>query len=161
MEYRTLGRSGLRISRLSLGAMTFGAGSGIWGEIAGLDRAQAARLVAVAAEQGINLIDTADAYSQGKSEEVVGQVLSDLGLDETRMLVATKVRLRTGPGPNEVGLGRKPTVEGSFTDSCAVCHRLHGRIGSQLAVDVARGTQNALNVAGGICPQRPVGNQGH
>ena len=106
MEYRTLGRSGLRISRLSLGAMTFGAGSGIWGEIAGLDRAQAARLVAVAAEQGINVIDTADAYSQGKSEEVVGQVLSDLGLDETRMLVATKVRLRTGPGPNEVGLGR-------------------------------------------------------
>jgi aryl-alcohol dehydrogenase-like predicted oxidoreductase len=106
MEYRTLGRSGLRISRLSLGAMTFGAGSGIWGEIAGLDRAQAARLVAVAAEQGINLIDTADAYSQGQSEEVVGQVLSDLGLDETRMLVATKVRLRTGPGPNEVGLGR-------------------------------------------------------
>jgi hypothetical protein len=106
MEYRTLGRSGLRISRLSLGAMTFGAGSGIWGQIAGLDRAQAARLIAVAAEQGINFIDTADAYSQGKSEEVVGQVLSDLGLDETRMLVATKVRLRTGPGPNEVGLGR-------------------------------------------------------
>ena len=106
MEYRTLGRSGLRISRLLLGAMTFGAGSGIWGEIAGLDRAQAARLVAVAAEQGINLIDTADVYSQGKSEEVVGQVLSDLGLDETHMLVATKVRLRTGPGPNEVGLGR-------------------------------------------------------
>jgi aryl-alcohol dehydrogenase-like predicted oxidoreductase len=60
--------------------MTFGAGSGIWREIAGLDRAQAARLVAVAAEQGINLIDTADAYSQGQSEEVVGQVLSDLGL---------------------------------------------------------------------------------
>src|ERR1700738_3425803 len=67
---------------------------------------QAARLVAVAAEQGINLIDTADAYSQGKSEEVVGQVLSDLGLDETRVLVATKVRLGTGPGPHEVGLGR-------------------------------------------------------
>jgi hypothetical protein len=53
MEYRTLGRPGLRISRLSLGAMTFGAGSGIWGEIAGLDGAQAARLVAVAAGQGI------------------------------------------------------------------------------------------------------------
>jgi aryl-alcohol dehydrogenase-like predicted oxidoreductase len=106
MEFRTLGRSGLRISRLSLGAMTFGAGSGIWGEIAGLDREQAIRLVAIAVDHGINLIDTADAYSQGKSEELVGQVLSNLGLDETRMLVATKVRLRTGPGPNEVGLGR-------------------------------------------------------
>ncbi|ACD20736.1 aldo/keto reductase [Paraburkholderia phytofirmans] len=106
MEYNTLGRSGLRISRLCLGAMTFGAGTGIWGEIAGLDRARAARLVSIAVEQGINLIDTADAYSQGQSEVVVGQVLADLGLDESRMLVATKVRLRTGPGHNDVGLGR-------------------------------------------------------
>jgi aryl-alcohol dehydrogenase-like predicted oxidoreductase len=106
MDYTTLGRSGLRVSRLSLGAMTFGAGTGIWGEIAGLDRAQATRLVATAVERGVNLIDTADAYSQGQSEQVVGQVLAHLGLDETRMLVGTKVRLRTGPGQNEVGLGR-------------------------------------------------------
>jgi aryl-alcohol dehydrogenase-like predicted oxidoreductase len=117
MDYCTLGRSGLRVSRLTLGAMTFGAGSGIWGEIAGLDREQAARLVSLAVEQGVNLIDTADAYSQGQSEQVVGQVLAQLGLDETRMLVATKVRLRTGPGPNEVGLGRSHimrTVEASL-----------------------------------------------
>lgn len=80
--------------------------AGIWDEIAGLDREQAIRLVAIAVDYGINRIDTADAYSQGKSEERVGHVLSNLGLDETRMLVATKVRLRTGPGPNEVGLGR-------------------------------------------------------
>lgn len=106
MEYSTLGRTGLRVSRLSLGAMTFGAGSGIWGDIAGLDSDQATRLVAMAVERGVNLIDTADAYSQGRSEEVVGQVLNALGLDESRMLVATKVRLRTGPGHNEVGLGR-------------------------------------------------------
>jgi aryl-alcohol dehydrogenase-like predicted oxidoreductase len=106
MEYSTLGRSGLRISRLSLGAMTFGAGSGIWGHIAGLDQAQASRLVGTAVEQGVNLIDTADAYSQGQSEQVLGQVLKELGLDETRLLVATKVRLRTGPGQNDVGLGR-------------------------------------------------------
>ncbi|MEX3896744.1 aldo/keto reductase [Paraburkholderia sp. BR10954] len=106
MEYSTLGRSGLRISRLSLGAMTFGAGSGIWGAIAGLECDQATRLVELAVELGVNLIDTADAYSQGHSEEVVGQVLDTLGLDESRMLVATKVRLRTGPGHNDVGLGR-------------------------------------------------------
>ena len=110
MEYHTLGRSGLRISRLCLGAMTFGSGTGIWGEIAGLDRAQATRLVAIALERGINLIDTADAYSQGQSEVVVGQVLADLGLDESRMLVASKVRLRTGPGHNEVGLGRSHII---------------------------------------------------
>jgi aryl-alcohol dehydrogenase-like predicted oxidoreductase len=106
MEYTTLGSSGLRISRLCLGAMTFGAGTGIWGEIAGLDRAQATPLVAMAVERGINLIDTADAYSQGHSEALVGQALADLGLDESRMLVASKVRLRTGVGHNDVGLGR-------------------------------------------------------
>ncbi|WP_025600250.1 aldo/keto reductase [Burkholderia sp. WSM2230] len=106
MEYSTLGRSGLRISRLSLGAMTFGAGAGIWGDIAGVDRVEATELVAMAVERGINLIDTADVYSQGQSETVVGQVLADLGLDESRMLVATKVRLRTGTGHNDVGLGR-------------------------------------------------------
>lgn len=106
MEYSTFGRTGLRVSRLSLGAMTFGTGSGIWGEIAGLDRAQATRLVAASVDQGVNLIDTADVYSQGQSEIVVGQVLADLGLDESRLLVATKVRLRTGSGQNDVGLGR-------------------------------------------------------
>lgn len=106
MDYSLLGRSGLRISRLSLGAMTFGAGTGIWGQIAGVDRAAATRLVAAAVDHGVNLIDTADAYSQGQSEVVVGQALSELNLDESRMLVATKVRLRTGPGPNDAGLGR-------------------------------------------------------
>lgn len=117
MEYSTLGRTGLRVSRLSLGAMTFGAGTGIWGDIAGLDSGQATRLVAMAVERGVNLIDTADAYSQGGSEEVVGQVLSALRLDESRMLVATKVRLRTGSGHNDVGLGRSHimrTVETSL-----------------------------------------------
>jgi aryl-alcohol dehydrogenase-like predicted oxidoreductase len=103
MEYSTLGRTGLRVSRLSLGAMTFGVGSGIWGDIAGLDSDQATRLVAMALERGVNLIDTADAYSQGRSDEVVGQVLKALGLDESRVLVATKVRLRTGPAITKWG----------------------------------------------------------
>jgi aryl-alcohol dehydrogenase-like predicted oxidoreductase len=117
MEYSTLGRTGLRVSRLSLGAMTFGAGSGIWDAIAGLDDHLASSLVAMAVERGVNLIDTADAYSQGRSEEIVGRVLNSLGLDETRLLVATKVRLRTGTGPNDVGLGRSHimrTVENSL-----------------------------------------------
>ena len=117
MEYRNLGRTGLRVSRLSLGAMTFGAGSGIWGEIAGVSKDQACRLMDLAVEQGVNLVDTADAYSQGRSEEVLGQVLASLGLDESKMLVATKVRLRTGPGHNDVGLGRSHimrTVETSL-----------------------------------------------
>lgn len=106
MEYRTFGRSGLRISRLMLGAMTFGDGTGIWGHIAGLDSAAATNLVARAVDKGVNLIDTADAYSQGQSEVVVGEIMKALALDETRLLVGTKVRLRTGPGQNDVGLGR-------------------------------------------------------
>jgi aryl-alcohol dehydrogenase-like predicted oxidoreductase len=117
VDYCTFGRSGLRISRLTLGAMTFGSGNGVWASIAGLNRDQAARLVGHALDQGVNLIDTADAYSQGQSEEVVGRVLSDLSIDETRMFVATKVRVRTGPGPNQVGLGRSHimrTVESSL-----------------------------------------------
>lgn len=106
MQYSILGRTGLRVSRLSLGAMTFGAGTGIWGTIAGVDRKTAAGLIAAAIDHGVNLVDTADAYSQGQSEVVLGQALSELGVDETRMLVATKVRLRTGAEQNDVGLGR-------------------------------------------------------
>lgn len=117
MNYCTLGRSGLRVSRLTLGAMTFGVGDGVWKSIAGLDQDQATRLVRLALERGVNLIDTADAYSQGQSEEMVGRVLADLGIDETQMLVGTKVRLRTGAGHNQVGLGRSHvmrTVETSL-----------------------------------------------
>ncbi|QGZ66047.1 aldo/keto reductase [Paraburkholderia acidisoli] len=110
MNYCTLGRSGLRVSRLTLGAMTFGAGEGVWQSIAGLGRDAATQLVQLALERGVNLIDTADAYSQGQSEEMVGRVLSELGIDETQMLVATKVRLRTGPGHNQVGLGRSHVI---------------------------------------------------
>ncbi len=110
MNYCALGRSGLRVSRLTLGAMTFGASDGVWKSIAGLGQDQATRLVRLAIERGVNLIDTADAYSQGQSEEMVGRVLSDLGIDETQMLVATKVRLRTGPGHNQVGLGRSHVI---------------------------------------------------
>ncbi|WP_369717653.1 aldo/keto reductase [Burkholderia multivorans] len=60
--------------------MTFGAGSGVWGDIAGVDRNRGTRLVAMAVERGVNLIDTADVYSQGRSEEVVGRVLKALRL---------------------------------------------------------------------------------
>lgn len=106
MQYNTLGRTGLRISRLSLGTMTFGDGTGMWESIAGVDRKTAVDLIAAAIDHGVNLVDTADAYSEGQSEVLLGHALSKLGVDETRMLVATKVRLRTGTGQNDVGLGR-------------------------------------------------------
>lgn len=106
MQYSLLGRSGLLVSRLSLGTMTFGGGTGIWGKIAGVDRQAAMALISTALDHGVNLVDTADAYSQGQSETILGEALSALGIDDSRMMVATKVRLRTGPGHNDVGLGR-------------------------------------------------------
>ncbi|WP_155636662.1 aldo/keto reductase [Burkholderia multivorans] len=70
MAYGMLGRTGLRVSRLSLGAMTFGAGSGVWGDIAGVDRNRGTRLVAMAVERGVNLIDTADVYTTNAIESL-------------------------------------------------------------------------------------------
>ena len=99
MDYCTLGRSGLRVSRLNLGAMTFGAGTGIWQSIAGLDGEQTTRLVALAVERGVNLIDTADAYSQGQSEQRVGEALTALGLDESRMWWPPRCACAPAPAP--------------------------------------------------------------
>ncbi|MGK3131232.1 aldo/keto reductase [Pantoea sp. C8B4] len=110
MQYVRFGRSGLRASRYTLGAMTFGSGEGIWSSIAGLSVDEAKRIISVALENGINLVDSADVYSQGQSETVLGQALKALQVDESKMMVATKVRLRTGSGPNEVGLGRSHII---------------------------------------------------
>lgn len=101
MEYRLLGRSGLRISALTLGTMTFG-GRGKFADVGTTQLDEARRLVKIALGAGINLVDTADVYSDGQSEEIVGEVLSDY----PDVLVATKVRFPMGPGPNDVGLSR-------------------------------------------------------
>jgi aryl-alcohol dehydrogenase-like predicted oxidoreductase len=110
MQYVRFGRSGLRVSRYTLGAMTLGIGEGIWSSIAGLSVDEAKGIISVALERGINLVDTADVYSQGQSEKVLGQALKEMSVDESKMMVATKVRLRTGFGPNDVGLGRSHII---------------------------------------------------
>ncbi|SDB48153.1 aldo/keto reductase [Belnapia rosea] len=104
MEYRTLGRSGLSVSRLCLGTMMFGGPT---------DAATSHRLIARAAEAGINFLDTADAYNGGRSEEVVGQAIAARRHD---WVVATKIANRVGPGPNEGGLSRKWVIQG--TEAC-------------------------------------------
>lgn len=103
MEYRTLGRSGLSVSRLCLGTMMFGGPT---------DAATSARLIGRAAEAGINFLDTADAYNGGRSEEVVGQAIAARRHD---WVVATKIANKVG-GPNEGGLSRKWVVQG--TEAC-------------------------------------------
>jgi aryl-alcohol dehydrogenase-like predicted oxidoreductase len=107
MEYRQLGRSGLRISQLTLGTMTFG-GQGEFRDVGTTDVSGARRQVDMALDAGINLIDTADIYSGGLSEEIVGEVLEGRG---DRVLVATKARFAMGPGPNDAGLSRHHLIE--------------------------------------------------
>jgi aryl-alcohol dehydrogenase-like predicted oxidoreductase len=104
MHYRPLGRSGLLVSTLTLGTMTFG-GAGPFQKVGASDAAEAARMVDLSLDAGINFIDTADIYSRGLCEEIVGEVLDGAGR-RARALIATKVRFRMGERPNDVGLSR-------------------------------------------------------
>jgi aryl-alcohol dehydrogenase-like predicted oxidoreductase len=107
MEYRQLGRSGLRVSELTLGTMGFG-GAGKFADVGELDLDTARRQVDMAIDVGVNLIDTADIYSAGASEEVVGRVLEGR---RDAVLIATKARFGMGPGPNDAGLSRHHLIE--------------------------------------------------
>src|SRR3954447_25993966 len=102
MDYRQLGRSGLRVSALTLGTMTFG-GRGAFAKVGDLDTRAPARLLDLSLGAGVNLIDTANVYSEGYSEEIVGQIIRGR---RDRALVATKARMSMGEGPNDAGLSR-------------------------------------------------------
>jgi aryl-alcohol dehydrogenase-like predicted oxidoreductase len=107
MEYRQLGRSGLRISRLTLGTMSF-AGHGQFRNVGEVDLAGARRQIAMAMDTGVNLIDTADMYSSGASEELIGEALKGR---RDEVLLATKARFPMGSGPNDAGLSRHHLIE--------------------------------------------------
>ncbi len=109
MEYRQLGRSGLRVSTITLGTMGFG-GTGWAKAIGSLDVDAARRQIAMARDAGVNLIDTADVYSDGLAEEILGKAL---GSDRDEVLVATKVRMPMGAGPNDAGLSRHHVIRGA------------------------------------------------
>jgi aryl-alcohol dehydrogenase-like predicted oxidoreductase len=109
MEYRQLGRSGLRVSILTMGTMSFG-GSGPFANVGDTDVKGARRQLAMCRDHGINLVDTADVYSGGRSEEIVGEALGD---SRDQWLVATKVRFPMGPGPNDAGLSRHHIIRGA------------------------------------------------
>ena len=106
MEYRKLGRSGLLVSSLTLGTMTFG-GRGAFGKVGSTDVAGARRQVDMCLEAGVNLFDTADIYSGGESEEILGEAIKGRRDD---LLLATKVRMPAGEGPNDSGLSRHHIV---------------------------------------------------
>ncbi len=112
MRYLPLGRTGLFVSELCLGTMTFGGGAGIWGQIGNLKQNDAERLVGQALDAGINFLDTADVYAGGVSEQITGQALRNLKVPRDRVIVATKVFGETGAGPNARGTSRAHILDG-------------------------------------------------
>ena len=105
MRYRLLGRTGLYVSEICLGAMTYG-GKGRWEIVGRLGLEEVQVQIQVAFDAGVNFIDTANVYSEGESERLVGQALAKLRLPREDLVIATKVRVRMGPTPNRVGLSR-------------------------------------------------------
>ena len=112
MEYKTLGNTGLLVSRLCLGTMTFGRGQGIYKAIGAVDQKGADGLVKAAIDGGINFFDTADVYSAGESEETLGQSFKNLNIARKDVVLATKVYSRMGPGRNDVGASRGHIMDG-------------------------------------------------
>jgi aryl-alcohol dehydrogenase-like predicted oxidoreductase len=103
MEYRLLGGSGLKVPALSFGVATFGGGTEFFRAWGDTDVAEARRLIDICLEAGVNLFDTADIYSNGLSEEVLGKAIAGKRND---LLISTKATFRLGEGPNDVGSSR-------------------------------------------------------
>src|SRR5580704_1288426 len=102
MRYKTLGGTGLLVSEICLGTMTFG-GRGFWTAIGTLDQSVADGIVARALDAGVNFIDTADVYSEGLSEEITGRAIVSSGRKRSDIVLATKAMGAMGTGPNDRG----------------------------------------------------------
>ncbi|MEH3107659.1 MAG: aldo/keto reductase [Sphingomonas fennica] len=121
MRMRPLGHSGLFVSELCLGTMTFGGSGGIWGQIGQLGQDEADALVKTALDAGINFIDTANVYAGGESERILGQSLKNLGIARDDVVIATKVLGPMGDGPNARGASRRHVL--------SQCKQSLGRLG--------------------------------
>lgn len=112
MRYNKLGRTGLFVSEICLGTMTFGgSGEDQWAKIGQLGQDEADALLRLAVENGVNFVDTADVYSAGRSEEITGQAIRNLGLNRDEIVVATKGFGATGKGPNGRGASRYHLID--------------------------------------------------
>jgi len=105
MKNKNLGNTGVIVSELCLGAMTFG-GRGFWQAIGKQSQDEVNELIKTSFENGINFIDTANVYSEGLSEKMLGKGIKELGINRQELVIASKVRGRMGPGANQVGLSR-------------------------------------------------------
>src|ERR1700723_3233341 len=108
MEYRQLGRSGLKVPVLSFGTGTFGGGNEFFKAWGSSDVAEATRLVDICLEAGVNLFDTADVYSNGLSETVLAKAIAG---KRDKVLISTKATFKMGPGPNDLGSSRHHLVQ--------------------------------------------------
>jgi aryl-alcohol dehydrogenase-like predicted oxidoreductase len=111
MKYKTLGDTGLLVSTLCFGAMTFHGGQGLFKFMGGTQQDEADQLIKKCVEKGINFFDTADVYSEGGSEEMLGQSFRNLGIQRKDVVIATKCYGRMGPGHNDIGASRKHIIE--------------------------------------------------
>jgi aryl-alcohol dehydrogenase-like predicted oxidoreductase len=112
MEYATLGNTGLMVSRFCFGTMTFGDGRGLFRAISAVGQAAADEFVRTSIEGGINFFDTADNYTEGESERILGQSLKNLNIARKDVVIATKVYSRVGPGRNDIGASRGHILDG-------------------------------------------------
>ena len=106
MRYKTLGGTGLLVSEICLGTMTFGGQGAMWNNIGALDQAACDAIVARSLDQGVNFIDTANVYSEGLSEEITGRALVNSGRKRSDYVLATKFNGMVGKGPNDRGSSR-------------------------------------------------------
>src|SRR5271170_819607 len=112
MKYATLGNTGLQVSKLCFGTMTFGDGRGMFKAIGAVGQAGADELIKASIDGGINFFDTADVYTEGESEKILGQALKNLGIARKDVVIATKVYGRVGPGRNDIGASRGHILDG-------------------------------------------------
>src|SRR6202166_2700368 len=112
MHYKTLGNTGLQVSTICLGTMTFGDGTGIWKTIGNVGQTGADELVKASMGAGVNFFDTADVYTEGESEKILGQSLKNLNIARKDVVIATKIYSRVGPGRNDVGASRGHIMDG-------------------------------------------------
>jgi aryl-alcohol dehydrogenase-like predicted oxidoreductase len=109
MDYRHLGRSGFKVPALGFGAGTFGGKGPLFGAWGNTDAMEARRLIDICLDAGANLFDTADVYSDGASESILGAALKGR---RDKAIISTKLTLRAGEGPNDVGASRHHLIDG-------------------------------------------------
>ena len=110
MKYKVLGNTGLKVSTLCLGTMNYG-GKGFFGYMGNLDQKAVDEQIKTVTEAGVNFIDTANIYSEGLSEVMIGQAIKNLPINRDDLVLATKVRGSMGKGQNDLGLSKKHIIQ--------------------------------------------------